>query len=361
MNSKKNILLTGATGFLGRNLLKLFLVNTNYYIYLLVRGKGQNDAENRIAKLLDNIFYGQVKDEYKKRINIVQGNQTLKKLGLSNAKFRKLQKNLDVIVHSAALTEFKAPLQDLRLINTLGTKNILDLALGSEKISKFQHVSTAFIAGDNEGIFKEDDLHKKRGFNNPYEISKYEAELLVEDYRRKGLNISVFRPSIVVGDYATGETANFKMFYKPFRSLSLGLFDEIPLSRKTILNLIPVDTAAKAIFLITENTEKYSNYNIVSPKGVSIITLMNIGKDVFKYKNPIPKPLVKYDFSKLSYVQKRIIEEYVIYFNYKTIFDCKNTKNVLDSLNFKFPAIDNKYIVRLFCYAKKMGYIKSRG
>ena len=68
------------------------------------------------------------------------------------------------------------------------------------------HVSTIGVAGDTEGIFYYVDLDVGQGFNNPYEKSKFEAERLVERYRKKGLNILIVRPSMVIGHSRTGVT-----------------------------------------------------------------------------------------------------------------------------------------------------------
>jgi thioester reductase-like protein len=71
----------------------------------------------------------------------------------------------------------------------------------------------------HRGRFSEDDLMVGQRFRNPYEQSKFEAELAVRAYAER-LPITIVRPSIIVGDRHSGWTASFNVLYWPLRALA---------------------------------------------------------------------------------------------------------------------------------------------
>lgn len=354
------ILLTGATGFVGSHLLKLLVERTDSKIVLLVRGDDERHARQRVKETLSSTLKASPAKAALKRITTFRGDQALNRLGLRGPDYSFLKANLDVIYHCAALAEFRAPIDKLRLANVTGTKNILELALSCKKNVQVSYVSTAFVSGNYKGVFKEDYLDRKQGFNNPYERSKFEAEKLINAYRKKGLNVSVFRPSIVVGEYKTGATTSFKMFYKPFRSVALGYLTTIPLSVNAKLNLIPVDVAAEMIFVLTQNSSTPMNYNIVGPNNIKVTELMDISRRVAGHRLPSFVPFDEFDFKTLTYVQNRIMSEYLCYFNFKTIFSNTKTFRMLKKFGYRPPPVDLNYIKKLFIYARNKGYIPSQ-
>ena len=112
------------------------------------------------------------------------------------------------IVHSAASVSFTLPLDRSREINVEGTRRMLELAELCQRrggLEHFSYISTAYVAGTHKGEFSEDQLDVGQRFRNPYEQSKFEAERLVRAAEGR-LPIQVFRPSIVVGERTTGWT-----------------------------------------------------------------------------------------------------------------------------------------------------------
>src|SRR5207253_8313112 len=117
--------------------------------------------------------------------------------------------------HAAAPLSFARPTDEARAINVHGTQRMLDLAdriAARRGLRRLVHVSTAYVAGRHRGLFAETDLWTGQEFRNSYERSKAEAEELV---RRRGDRFPavVVRPSIVVGDSATGWTPAFNVLY----------------------------------------------------------------------------------------------------------------------------------------------------
>jgi len=233
-------------------------------------------------------------------------------------------------------------------------------AYSCNKFTKLNYISTAFVVGNSRIQFTEADLNTNQDFNNTYEKSKYEAELLARDFIKKGLKIAIYRPSIVVGDYLSGETTNFRMFYKPFRSLSLGLFAELPLNKDGYLNLIPVDYAARAIFTLAENEDSAEVYHIVNPRHFSLLYLMNFAADFLGYKNPKFISLGEFNSSRLTTVQKKILKIYLPYFTYGALFCSKKTQKILARHRFFYPETSKGFLKRIFNFCIKSGYFNCK-
>jgi thioester reductase-like protein len=163
----KTVLVTGATGFLGSNLLKR-LKGEGYRLIALARSK----------EGWERLFGGDggcLED-----IELVQGDITLPMLGLSSRRFRRLAWQVDMVFHCAAVTDFEQRSHLFRT-NVEGTRHLLQFALLGRK-KHFHHVSSAYVAGKSNGTFYEEDLNKRQGFNNSYEESKFNSETLVRRF-----------------------------------------------------------------------------------------------------------------------------------------------------------------------------------
>jgi len=361
-----NIFITGGTGFLGSLLINEVLASSNDMVHVLVRDKFAAFGKNRIISAIEKLNDGTKLDEKKRnRIQAYTGDITRKNLGLNRGAIQELTITLDSIIHSAAVTDLNLPLKQARLVNVTGTQNVLDFALLCKEkgsLRKLNHVSTAYIAGDQKCIFKESDFHMGQVFNNTYEQSKYEAEKLVRVYRDKGLDIDIFRPAIMLGRYRDGMTTSFKMFYQPLHFFSREIFDKIPAREHSKANMINIDIAAKAILLISKQPKsKNMTYHIVSPKMPNLDYLLNIGSEYFGFIKP---ELVKFEeinvHKEYSFIKEKLISPYIPYMNYLTEFDMKNTKAALRGQNFRFPELNKRNLIRLFEYCDKTGFIKRK-
>jgi len=263
MNSQRTIFLTGATGQVGSYLLKIFLEN-NHKVFCLARSSQSETAEQRLVKALgfwDSKIIAQSKDNLK----VIQGDITQNNLGLGQELLSCLEKEADCLVHSAALTKVNISLEDIRMVNVKGAKNVLDLSMqlkNKGKLKKACHISTAYVCGDYKGRFTEADLDLGQSFNTTYEQSKFEAEKLVGEYRKKGVWVDIFRPSVVVGESFSGKVNEFRNIYHLLQICSLEIFDSWPFIDSKI-SLVTVDASSKAIYKIIEEAEaKNRVYNI---------------------------------------------------------------------------------------------------
>jgi thioester reductase-like protein len=253
-----NLFLTGATGFLGTALLARIGTDPMYQrIYVLIRGGKHGSAQSRLSALLKNIFPAGELEVLSDKFVAVEGDLTLDNLGLTAADHFMLQTTVNQIVHIGASTDFGAPLDESRRYNVKGTKRVIDLALLCRNVGglkRLDYVSTAFVAGIKSGIVDENTIIRGQSFANNYERSKYEAEVMVRSFGDR-LPITIYRPSIVVGDSRNGYTPHFKVLYWPLKLLSKRLLRLIPTNLRAKLDVVPVDFVADSIALLMKQEE----------------------------------------------------------------------------------------------------------
>jgi thioester reductase-like protein len=226
------VLLTGATGFVGREILSRFLERDSHHVYALVRARNDDEAAGRLPA--------------HERLTAVAGDIERKDLGLGEGSRERLRRDVTTVLHCAASVSFDMPLDESRSVNVEGTRRMLDFARGCTRLERFSYVSTAYVAGEPGGLFREDELAVGQSFRNPYERSKFEAELAL---RSEGadLPLQILRPSIVVGESSTGRTSSFNVLYGPLKAFARGAIPVIPARRDAPVDIVPVDYVADRV------------------------------------------------------------------------------------------------------------------
>jgi long-chain acyl-CoA synthetase len=245
------VLLTGATGFLGSQVARQLVQDTDCTLLALVRGDGTEMARQRLARVWSD--WPELAGAIGGRVQVLRGDVSLPQLGLDGSTYEMLARQVTHIVHSAADLRLNAPIDELRVTNVQGAANVLELARAAHRngvLERLTHVSTAYVAGGRAGLVPEDALSDEFGFSSSYEQSKYEAELLVQGAREE-LPISVFRPGMIVGDSHTGAIQTFNTMYYPIRLYLTGKLRVLPASPTLRINLVPVDYVARAIAGLT--------------------------------------------------------------------------------------------------------------
>ena len=353
----KTVFLTGATGFLGSYLLKE-MIQKNNKIYVLARASKEKTATERIFSGL-RFWDRKLPGKYAGNVFVVEGDIVRKNFGVNNKiLLKKLLSETEIVIHSAALPDLRTKLDVIRKINVGGTKNVLDFGKQCVKLKKMCHISTAYVVGKKNGIdFDETMLDVGQTFNNTYEQSKYEAEKLCGRYARKGMNISIFRPSMIIGDSKTGKTKEFHLFYEPLYLFSKGIFKMFPGNPNTVLNLICVDSVCKAIVRLSERKEQ-GVFNLMSPKDIKIKDLLILASKYYKFE--LPKMLTEkcFNYSSWSPVQKKLAEPFIPYFNLEQKTLSNRTQRIMKKHGIMSKVVDRSILSVMFRYCEERGYIK---
>lgn len=354
------VLMTGATGFLGTELLARYLQRSDRMIYAIVRADDDAHALQRLHDTLAGAFGSA--EPYRARVHALAGDMTQPGLRLDPDAARTLAGSVDEIVHGAAAVSFDLDLEQARAINVHGTRELLKLAVLCRRhggLRRFTYVSTAYVAGLHRGPFGEDDLDVGQRFRNAYEESKFESETLVREYAER-LPITVVRPSIIVGDSASGWTASFNVLYWPTRALARGSFPLLPARRSSPVDVVSVDYVADATYALAAMPDAAGRtYHLTSARdATSIGELLALACDKLDVKAP---PLISPALYRrvlaplLGFVQPRRREflrataTYVPYFAVRAEFDDSRAREALGPQISPLPL--GEYYGRIIDYA----------
>ncbi len=357
------ILLTGGTGFVGMMLLARLLVNTRSQVFMLVRASNDEAARARVEHALWSLFGDG--NAYRDRVTALRGDITLPRLGLSQEDFDDLAWQVDCIVHGAASVAFDMSLEDSRRVNVTGTREMI--AFGERcrehgRLARFAYVSTAYVAGEHAGLFAESQLDVGQRFRNPYERSKYEAELLVREHM-ESLPVTLFRPSIVVGEQSTGWTASFNVLYWPLRAFTRGTYLALPARASTPVDVVPVDYVADAITTLLHVPEaEGQTYHLTAGESTATVAdLITLATTHFRRRPPrlihprlyngVLHPLLLH--TTRSPRRRRALQRSEVFFPYfaaEVRYDNQRTRALLEPRSITPPPIHD-YFDRLVDYA----------
>lgn len=195
-----DVLLTGATGFLGPFLVASLLGRTSYTVHALIRATDQAHGLDRIVASLRKarLWSQALEAEVRKRVRVVCGDLAEPHLGLGAPGFQHLAEGVDVIVHNGALVNYVRTYDALRPANVAGTHELLRLAMTAHR-KAFHLVSSTFIYGWSvKPVVGESDANlEMNALDFGYSQTKWVAEQLAFAARRQGLDVRIFRPSLI--------------------------------------------------------------------------------------------------------------------------------------------------------------------
>jgi thioester reductase-like protein len=365
-----NVLLTGATGFLGSEIMKGLLTrHPRARLSLLVRSTHRETGRERIDKLLARLFGPEEAARHAGRIEVVEGDISLRGVGMDSERYARLVDRIDHVIHCAASVRFDLSLEVARRDNTEGTRNVLAFAERLPKLARFDYIGTAFVAGDRRGVIREDDLDVGQRFSNSYEQTKMEAEKLVREFAERHPT-AIYRPGIVVGDSKTGETSSFQGFYQALlfyrRLYARKLVVLLPADPNTPVDIVPVDYVINALFALMETDESIGRtFHLTSGPGKTctvdellgmLATFTGVKQPPYVSKRAyqrVLRPLLVALFfwdSRRQIVEKA--ENFMPYAWSNLIFDKTNTDAIVEKLGITTPHAKS-YFVKLLEYQAK--------
>ncbi|XP_072906002.1 fatty acyl-CoA reductase 1 isoform X2 [Hemitrygon akajei] len=269
----KNVLITGATGFMGKVLLEKLLrscpgVKT---AYILVRAKAGQNSQARVEEMLNCKLFDRLREEqpdFKEKVVAVSSELTQPELGLSQADKDLLISCVNIVFHCAATVRFNETLKDAMQLNVVATRQLLTFAQLMKKLEVFIHVSTAYAHCNRKLIeeviypppvdpkkliealeWMDDDLvqditRKLIGERpNTYTYTKAMAEYVVQQ-ECGSLNVAIVRPSIVGASWKEpfpGWIDNFNGPSGLFIAAGKGILRTMRAANSAVADLIPVD------------------------------------------------------------------------------------------------------------------------
>ena len=265
----RDVLLTGATGFLGAHLLDEFL-RKDVTVHCLVRAANPEEARDRAWGSRRCFGLPECGEE---RIRWIPGDIVRPRFGLSPAEWESLRGTVHLAVHAAAMVNFVQPYAALAPVNVAGFAGILEFArgrpIGVHLVSSVAAFECESYRGRN-AVNEDDDLAECRGFAGGYDLTKWTAERMAMAMRPHP--VAIHRVSNVAGHSRTGRMpANqiLTAFVRGCRRLGAA-----PGERDT-LNVVPVDIAAEWIVsLAMASPGRPANYHVVHPRPLEISSLV---------------------------------------------------------------------------------------
>ncbi len=331
------VLLTGATGFVGREILSRFLEREDRHVFALVRADDDEHAADRLPA--------------HPRLSAVAGDIEQGGLGLSGEAGQRLRREVTTVVHCAASVSFDMSLEESRGVNVDGTLRMVEFARGCPRLERFSYISTAYVAGEPGRLFREDELAVGQRFRNPYERSKFEAELAL---RTQGadLPLQILRPSIVVGDSATGHTSSFNVLYGPLKAFARGKVPAIPARRGAPVDIVPVDYVADRVHELATNGPNGTFHLVAGRNATTVGRLLEMSSEELGRSEPavLPPRLYRrwvHPWLRRRYRGLRKMEVYFPYFSMRVRFDDRRLG--------PGPPVES-YFHRLVRYAQSAGW-----
>ncbi|HVJ50107.1 amino acid adenylation domain-containing protein [Desulfitobacterium sp.] len=369
-----NVLLTGATGFLGNHLLKELLTQTDNIIYCLVRG---DQATEKLVELLQFNF-SSLPITLENRIVVVNGDISLKQFGLNDNEYNNLAQKVQTVIHSGALVKHYGDYREFEKTNVQGTCEVIRFCLKFDK--KLNHISTISVSGDflvdpvkMDTVFSENDFYVGQDYKaNVYIRSKFVAEQYILRAEANGLKAAIFRVGVVTGRYQDGKfqrNIDQNAFYRRIKSIvSLKVIPESFLEQS--IEFTPVDYCAKGIVnIIKVNQTSGLVFHIFNHQKVRAIELLSYLRLLDYPVRTLPNLEFDAYIAQLSQtkegkeklsglasdlsVNKRLNHNNTIKVN--SIF----TINYLSQTGFVWPEIDVDYLTKVLSHMREVGFINN--
>ncbi len=352
---------TGATGFIGRRLVKKLLARRGAVVYFLVR----SESLEKVPALLEQW------DVSEDRAIPVVGDLAEPMLGVTKADQKKLTGNIRHFFHLAAVYDLKADAESQMVGNIEGTRNAVALA-NNIKAELFQHVSSIAAAGMYEGVFREDMFDEAENLDHPYFATKHDSEKIVR--QEASMPWRVYRPGLVVGDSKTGEMDKVDGPYYFFKLIQR-MREILPPWMPAVgieggrINIVPVDFVVDAIDHIAHKKDlDYKAFHLVDPTPYRVGDILNI----FARAAHAPQFSLRVNAALLGFipgsVKKGMLsltpvrriknaimkdlgvpDDILTFVNYPTRFDARETAAALKGTKIECPRLED-YAYRLWDY-----------
>ncbi|MFQ5747241.1 MAG: SDR family oxidoreductase [Gemmatimonadota bacterium] len=348
-----SILFTGFPGFLGSELLPRILAREpEARAVCLVQPRYMARAHARLAEL--ELGWPEIEG----RTRLREGDITEPDLGLGPAE--DLRRETTRVFHLAAAYDLGMTRELGNAVNVAGTRHVVDFAAGCPGLERVHYVSTCYVSGGHVGIFREEDLDRGQRFNNAYEETKFRAEVEVRARMEAGLPATIYRPSIVVGDSATGETQKYDGPYFVIRWLlrqprAAALLPVVGDPARTRLNVVPRDFVVGALLHLSSLPHaRGRTYHLADPTPLTVAELLEVLAEATSrrlVRVRLRPGLARRAMSRLER-WTRIPAEALAYFTHPTFYATERTAADLADSGIEVPRFPD-YADRLVAFVRR--------
>jgi thioester reductase-like protein len=327
-------LVTGATGFIGRFLVKRLLEDRTGDIHILVR-EGSEAKAKRLGR--------------SKRLKPVRGDLGEPNLGIDAKWIEEHKGSIEHMFHLAAIYDMTADEERNEQLNNGGTRHAVEVANALE-VSHLHHTSSVAAAGLYEGTFTEDMFDEGQPLDHPYHRTKFESERIARE--ESTVPWRVYRPAMVLGHSQTGEMDKIDGPYYLFKAIKLSsrLPQLIPIiyPRLGDTNVVPVDFVADAMAHIAHEPGLDGQaFHLVNPEPQPTVDVINTFARIAGA--PLRRPVLPR--ATLDAVLKlpgagRVLDELGIpptalsYADFTAVFDSTRTRKALEGSGIAVPPLD---------------------
>ena len=349
-----DIMLTGATGFLGIHILKAYLDNYDGKVYCLVRKGKYESMEKRMMHMLMYYFDNPCEELFKDRIICVDGDITSKEQveKFSDYKFHTL-------INCAACVKHFAAGDVLEKINVQGVENLIEFCKNNGH--RLIQISTVSVAGEGSDgnppmsrVFCENDLYIGQNITNEYIRTKFLAERAVLEAVSNGLDGKVIRVGNLMSRNSDGEfQINFitNGFLRSLRGYqAVGKF---PIGgMHEVTEFSPIDSTALAVLRLVQTDRRFTVFHACNSHHIYMADLIyamrNHGFKIDIVEDDEFEEAVK-EFAKDS-KDSDVVSGLIAYTShneneiYTLDYSNRFTAQVLYRLDYKWPVTDDRYL-----------------
>jgi nucleoside-diphosphate-sugar epimerase len=338
-----DVLVTGVTGFIGRDVARR-LIARGRRVIALARARDGQPARERVVRALPGV---------EGAVEVVDADLARPGCGLADAAVRRLRERVATVIHCAGDTAFHpAAPEAFRAGHVDGPRDLLERLHGG-RLVRWGHLSTAYVCGRRTGTVLETEGDVGQAFRNPYERAKLDAEIAVKSAgHRLGVDVRVFRPSIVVGD--APETSGGGPSLLLFGLIRLAavlaplaragdLRVRVPLPPGGRFNIVPLPYVAEAVVTLSEHPGAAGQtFHLALPDAPSNREMLGWVTERFGLRGVTlldPRAEAPDGPTALERTIERLLAGYREYLAQDVRFDDRNARRILDPAGVPRPTL----------------------